>query len=185
MFYWEISGTFFALLGVYFTAQKKIWCWPLSIMGVLIYAYIFFQSKLYADAGLQIIYFFLSVYGWMYWEKTFNAKDFNYQQMTFSQHLATFGIAGSFGFFLYFVLKNYTDSDIAFFDAFTTSFSLVASYWMAKKYLQHWLYWIVIDIVYTGIYLYKNLYVTTLQYFIFFILALYGYICWKSARKDY
>lgn len=186
MFYWEITGTFFALIGVYLTGRQNVWCWPMGILGVLIYGYIFFVSKLYADAGLQIVYFFMSVYGWLYWNQSLQKKaDFEIKKMSVKQHLFTFLAAGVAGLFIVFFLKNYTDSDLAFWDAYTAIFSLAATYWMAKKYLEHWMYWVVIDFIYTGIYLYKNMYVTTFQYFIFFILALYGYIRWRKAVLHY
>jgi nicotinamide mononucleotide transporter len=177
----EFLGTAFALTGVYLTARENIWCWFFGILGIIIYTYIFFQSKLYGDAALQAIYFLLSIYGWYQWQfgsvknETLTITFNTFQQIIF---FITIGFAG--GIFFGWLLNNYTDSDVPYWDGFTTSYSLVATYMMARKYLYHWVFWIIIDAVYTGIYAYKNLYITVFQYAVFCILALLGYLHWRQ-----
>lgn len=180
----EFLGTAFALVGVYLTARENILCWLFGIAGIIIYIYIFFQSKLYGDAALQFIYFFLSIYGWYQWQ--FGNANNNALSITTSnfKQLFLFVATGFFaGIFFGWLLNNYTDSDVPYWDGFTTSFSLVATYMMARKYLQHWIFWIVIDLVCTGIYTYKNLYITVFQYAVFCALAVMGYLQWKQKTK--
>jgi len=177
----EFVGTAFALIGVYLTAREIIWCWLFGIFGIVTYTYIFFQSKLYGDAALQAIYFFMSIYGWYQWKYSLAKKnELKISLNTFRQIIFFISIGFFGGIFFGWLLNNYTDSDVPYWDGFTTSYSLVATYMMARKYLYHWIFWIIIDLVYTGIYAYKNLYITVFQYAVFCILAVLGYFQWRQ-----
>ncbi len=177
----EFTGTAFALTGVYLTAKEIIWCWLFGILGIVIYTYIFFESKLYGDATLQVIYFFMSIYGWYQWKYGSSKNDtLAITLNTFRQIIFFISIGFLGGIFFGGLLSNYTDSDVPYWDGFTTSYSLAATYMMARKYLYHWIFWIIIDLIYTGIYAYKNLYITVFQYAIFCILAVLGYLQWKQ-----
>jgi nicotinamide mononucleotide transporter len=177
----EFLGTAFALTGVYLTARENIWCWLFGIAGIIIYTYIFFQSKLYGDAALQAVYFFLSIYGWYQWKfGSVKNETLTITLNTFRQIIFFIAIGFAGGMFFGWLLNNYTDSDVPYWDGLTTSYSLVATYMMARKYLYHWIFWIIIDVVYTGIYTYKNLYITVFQYAVFCILAVLGYLQWRQ-----
>jgi nicotinamide mononucleotide transporter len=180
MVWLEVAGTAFALLGVYLTTRQNIWCWAASIIGIVIYTYIFYHSKLYGDSGLQVFYLFLSFYGWYIWQ--YGGKGNDALQATNASFpllivLCIIGIAGTISLGL--LLDNKTDSDVPYWDALTTAFSLVATWMMARKLVENWIFWIVIDIIYTGIYVFKGLNVTAFQYLIFTLLALYGYLQWR------
>jgi len=180
----EFLGTTFALIGVYLTTREHIGCWLFGILGITIYIYIFFQSKLYGDAALQFVYFFMSIYGWYQWKYGSSKNDLLViTSNTFQQVILFIAIGFLGGIFFGWLLNNYTDSDVPYWDGFTTSYSLVATYMMARKYLYHWIFWIIIDIVYTGIYTYKNLYITVFQYAVFCVLAIIGYLQWKQKTK--
>ena len=179
----EIIGTLFALLGVWLTTQQRIWCWPVAIIAIVIYIYIFFKSKLYGDSALQVFYLAMSFYGWYEW--LYGGKE--HTELTLSKidlkMLIITTAAGVGGTFVLVYFLKMTDSNVPWLDACTTSFSLVATWMMARKILENWLYWIIIDLLYVGIYIYKDLYVTGLQYFIFTILAAYGYWQWRKELK--
>jgi nicotinamide mononucleotide transporter len=180
----EFLGTTFALTGVYLTAKENVWCWLFGVAGIIIYIYIFFESKLYGDAALQGVYFFLSIYGWYQWEY----GDSKYEGLaitsnTFQQIFYYIFTGFLIGIFFGWLLNNYTDTDIPYWDGFTTSYSLIATYMMARKYIYHWFFWIIIDLVYLGIYYYKNLYITIFQYSVFCILAMFGYFHWRQKMK--
>lgn len=180
----EFLGTAFALTGVYLTARENILCWLFGILGIIIYIYIFFQSKLYGDAALQGVYFFLSIYGWYQWQFGNSKYDVLAIKLNTFQQIFFYILVGFItGIFFGWLIKNYTDSDIPYWDGFTTSYSLIATYMMARKYLYHWIFWIIIDLVCVGIYAYKNLYITVFQYAVFCGLAILGYIQWKQKIK--
>lgn len=179
----EIFGTLFALLGVWLTARQHMACWPVAMVAVIIYIYVFFQSQLYGDAALQTLYLMTGIYGWYEW--LFGGK--NHSPLKPSHlDISTFIITSLIGFaatitFAYFL--QMTDSNVVWFDAATTAFSLVATWMMARKIVESWLYWIVIDSVYVGVLIYKELYITGFQYFIFTWLAIYGFRTWKKQRS--
>jgi len=182
MVWLEVAGTAFALLGVYLTTRQNIWCWAVSIIGIVIYTYIFYHSKLYGDSGLQLFYLFLSFYGWYIWLYGGTKNDALQVSNTSILQLFMFiitGITGTIG--LGWLLDNKTDSDVPYWDALTTAFSLVATWMMARKMVENWIFWMVIDIIYTGIYVFKGLNVTAFQYLVFTLLALYGYLQWRRS----
>ncbi len=165
-------------------ARQVIWSWPISIAGIIIYIFVFYQSQLYGDSGLQLFYLFLSLYGWYLWMYGGNNEtELRPSKTSAGQYFYTilFGVGGTI---LLGYLLSKTDSDIPYGDAFTTAFGLIATWMLARKLLENWLYWIVIDITATGIYIFKGLYITSFQYFIFTILAVYGYLQWKRAMAS-
>ncbi len=177
----EIIATITGILAVVFQAKEKIYAWPFGIISVAIASYIFFNSKLYSDFGLHIIYIFLNIYGWVMWlqkesDKQVRATSLLSQKGILLSILIT--LAGSF--ILGYVMQNYTDADLPYFDAFTTSGSLVAQFLLAKKYLQNWFLWFVVDIVALPVYLYKGLYYFAFLFFIYLLLCVYGYFSWKK-----
>lgn len=180
----EIIGTLFALFGVWLTARQYSICWPVAMVAVVIYIYLYFQNQLYGDSALQAIYLILSLYGWYQW--VFGGKDqaslkpSYLSRRTFSATSAL-GVAGTF---LIAYILQMTDSDVVWFDAVTTSFSLVTTWMMARKIIESWLYWIVIDALYVGILIYKEMYVTSFQYFVFTMLAIYGLLTWRKLLRQ-
>jgi nicotinamide mononucleotide transporter len=177
----EIFGFVTGVICVYFNAKEIVWAWPIAMVSVAIYAIIFYQSKLYADFGLQLFFFVLCAYGlyqWLSKSPTNQVLSVSYSNLK-SNIIAFFSCVALTGI-LYYILMMYTDSDLPFWDALTTSMSIVAQFQLAKKKVENWIYWIVADVIYIGIYLYKGLNLTALLYFIYVFLAYYGYIQWKK-----
>lgn len=181
--YIEIAGTFFGILGVWLTIKQNILCFPAGIINVGLYAYLFFSAKLYADAGLQIIYIALLFYGWLQWQNKTTAKE---PEVTKTEKplLIIFLITGiGATFFLGTFLYSKTDASLPYLDALTTVMSLIAQWMIAKKKIENWLIWIAADVIYVGMYIYKSLYLTSGLYFIFILLAVFGYLEWKKSLK--
>jgi nicotinamide mononucleotide transporter len=174
------------LTSVWFSMKENIWVYPTGIVSVLIYVYLAFEYKLYADMGVNFYYFVMSVYGWYYWihpkdksqaqvPVTVNSRNENF--FTIGLMLVSFGI-------LYFGLSNFTDSDVAFWDPTTTSFAIAGMYLMARKKLENWIAWIITDLISIPLYFYKGLVLTSFQFLIFTILAFAGYIAWRNSLKE-
>ncbi|WP_258100440.1 nicotinamide riboside transporter PnuC [Marinoscillum pacificum] len=181
----EAIAVIFGLLSVWYSKQENILVYPTGIISVLIYVYITFQYKLYADTGINSYYFVMSVYGWYNWLKkddvtseqlpiTWNSKSEN--------HLSLLFLACSF-LLIRWVLISFTDSDVPNWDATTTSFALVGMWLMAKKKIENWIAWIITDIVSVPLYIYKGLPFTAVQYLIFTVLAIWGYFAWKKSYE--
>jgi nicotinamide mononucleotide transporter len=178
----EILGFVLSVIAVWLTARQHIWCWPIGIVSVIVYAIVFIDVKLYSDAALQVIYVFLQAYGWYIWLRTGPSpavqRPVNRIAGATAALLLAAGAAatGAVGY----TMATRTDAALPYWDAGTTVFSLVAQWLMARKVLECWGLWIVVDVVYVGIYLAKDLRLTALLYGIFIALAWYGWQQWHS-----
>ena len=176
----ELSGTAFGIAGVWLTVRKNWLCFPAGLVNVGLYAVLFFREKLYADASLQIVYVVLLIFGWVYWRKTEAGNAFFATRTSGRLWTTLTGICMASTLLLGTLFKNYTDASLPFLDSLLTSMSLVAQWMIAKKKLENWIIWIVADVLYVGMYIYKNLYLTSILYFIFILLAIKGYREWKK-----
>ena len=178
----EWIGFITTIACVYLAAKQNIWNWPIGIISVVTYMVVFFKSQLFGDAGLQIYFLGTSIYGWYFWIKKKEANEKPVTSLTFKQLLwillATLVLAGSLGLFL----KNYTPTNVPYIDGFCTSISFIAQILMTRKILQNWAFWIFVDICYVPLYLYKNLYLTSILYIVLLVLAYLGHVDW---RKEY
>ena len=184
--YIEAVSTFFGIICVYLNAKENIWAWPTGIISVGLGIIIFLEYKLYGDMGLHVVYVILGFYGWYNWlfggkqhdgVKIHNSPKTELHVFLGGGALATFAL----GFFL----ASTTDSDVPYFDALTTVFSLIAQYQLTKKIIENWLIWIAVDVVCIGLYFYKGLYIYTFLYFVYLILATMGYLNWKKLMFRY
>ena len=180
--YIELLGTVFGLLYILLSIKQNIWCWPAGLITSALYIYVFFSTKFYADMSLQVYYLFVSIYGWYHW--MFGAKSEKQDDLKISKtNLKTGLVLLLITIFLFvlisYILVNYTDSTIPYWDSFTTAASFVATWMLARKMIEHWLIWIVIDAVSLGLYVYKGLYPTVILFAVYTILAILGYIEWK------
>ncbi|GAB3002281.1 nicotinamide riboside transporter PnuC [Cyclobacterium sediminis] len=176
----------FGLSSVYYSMKENILVFPTGIISTLIYVWICLQVKLYADMGINAYYFSMSIYGWYVWSNpkpgkavvpiTWLSKTGVYQS------LALWAISY---LSLYLVLTNFTDSDVPYWDSFTTSTAFVGMWLMAKKKVENWIAWIITDLVSVPLYFYKGLVLTSFQFFVFTVLAVLGLIAWVKAAKKY
>lgn len=173
------------LMSVWFSMKENILVYPTGIISVLIYVYLAFQYKLYADMGVNFYYFVMSVYGWYYWVHPKN-KDREQVPVTINDKqeniMSAAILLGSF-VILYFVLSNFTDSDVAFWDATTTCFAITGMWLMARKKIENWVAWIITDVISVPLYFYKGLVLTSFQFLIFTGLAFAGYVAWKKSLE--
>jgi nicotinamide mononucleotide transporter len=176
----ELTGTVFGILGVWLTVRENILCFPTGIVNVALYAWLFYKSHLYADALLQIIYILLLIYGWYVWIRKKNYSELHVTKSSGNLLLFLFilCVISTIGIGTFFRYK--TDASLPYVDSFTTALSLVAQWMIAKKKIENWLVWIVADVIYVGMYVYKHLYFTSFLYLIFIILAVTGLQQWKK-----
>jgi nicotinamide mononucleotide transporter len=178
----EIAGALFGAIAVWLTARENVWCWPVGLLNVGLYVVVFHDARLYADMGLQVVYAVLCVYGWYAW--LHGGKDHGALSVsrTPGRWRGPLLLAGSAGAVLVgHLLQRHTDAALPYWDSSTTAFSLVAQWMQTRKWLENWLVWIVVDVVYVGIYLYKDLLATAALYAVFLALALIGYREWRRS----
>lgn len=177
----EIIAVTFGLLSVWYAKKEDIKVYPTGIISVIIYVYICVGVKLYADMGINFVYFVMSIYGWYMWTR----KDENKKMLPISfcsrkEHLINIAVFVFFFILLAYTLSNYTDSNVPYLDSFTTAIFIVAMWLMAQKKIENWIAWIIGDVVSIPLYLYKGLVLTSFQFTVFLIIAILGYIAWKQ-----
>ncbi|RZL39105.1 MAG: nicotinamide riboside transporter PnuC [Pedobacter sp.] len=182
----EWFGVLTGILCVWLAAKNNIWNWPFAIVSVVIYIFIFFESRLYADMGLQVYFLAMNLYGWYFWSKNKNNPEASRPISSITGKeiiISTFGViifTAGLGFFLF----KKTNASFPFTDSFCTACSLIAQLFLARKVLQNWLIWIFVDIIYVGVYFSKDLYATGLMYALYIIIALMGYLDWRKTYRE-
>jgi len=187
--YVEIVGTLLSIIYVFLSIKQNIWLWPFGIISSLFYIYIFLDSKIYADMALQVYYVAVSIYGWYFWLNGKSQTQSNNEKLKVRKTTYNLQILLALSTSILFIVISqiliyFTDSEIPYWDAFTTSTSIVATWMLAKKYIEHWFFWIIIDIISSGLYFYKELYVTVFLYLIYTIMAVVGYLEWNKSFKN-
>jgi nicotinamide mononucleotide transporter len=176
----EAIAVIAGLLSVWFARRGNILVYPIGIVSVLIYVYICYDNKLYADAGINAFYFLMSLFGWYNWAR--NIEGNRHIPIRFNTPGQNYlSLAGILLFFLIliYLLRRYTDSDVAVMDAFTTAVFIIAMWLMALKKVENWLAYSVGNLVSIPLYAYKGLILTSFQFLAFLILGIAGYIKWR------
>lgn len=181
MDYLEIAGTLAGLLYLWFEYKASIWLWPVSIIMPAIYIIVYYQAGLYADSGISIYYLLAGIYGWWAWAKhTVKGKE---KSIAFTPRrliVPLFFVAGIVFMLIGNVLSAYTNSTVPWWDSFTTALSIIAMWMLARKYVEQWLVWLVVDVASCGLYIYKELYFTSFLYGLYAVIAFFGYLKWKQ-----
>lgn len=182
----EWCGVCSGILCVWLAAKNNILNWPIAIVSVLIYIFIFYESKLYADMGLQFYFLAMNAYGWYFWNKKGNAAENAAPVGMISKKESILSVIGVIFFTLAlgFILRQNTDAAFPFIDSFCTACSLIAQIFLARKVLQNWLIWIFVDIIYVGVYVSKDLYATAIMYALYVYIAWVGYRGWKKTFTE-
>lgn len=185
--YIELAGTFTGFIYIYFQIKENILLWPFGIITSALFVYVFYVTKFYADMGLNFYYLGISIYGWVYWKKGKQKnKDKDKLPITLLKPQLGFlllGICIALFVVITYILKFHTDSPIPYLDSFTTSLSIVATWMLARKILEHWLLWIIVDTTSVALYIYKGLFATTLLFAVYTGLAIIGYLAWRKEYK--
>ena len=181
--YIELLGAILGIIYVFFSIRQSILTWPVGLLTSLLYVWVFLVSKLYADMGLQMYYVVISIYGWYEWlrgNQTDKSESLKVSRLTLKLGQILALVSLLIFLLIWFVLKNYTDSPVPVADALATSLSIVATWMLARKILEHWLVWIFVDAFSIGLFLYKNLLPTVILFAVYTVMAVVGFIEWKK-----
>jgi nicotinamide mononucleotide transporter len=186
----ELIGALLGLLYIFFSIKQHILTWPTGLFTSLLYIVVFFQSGFYADMGLQVYYVAISIYGWYFWIKGGKKNSVGRQKqlparktpkkLLLNLLLVTIIIYAG----ILFILLNFTNSTVPYMDSLTTALSITATWMLAKKYIEHWLIWIFVDLFSAGLYVYKDLWPTVVLFFVYTVMAVLGYMEWKKDLKE-
>lgn len=176
------------ILYVIFAAKRHIVCWLFALLSSLSFVFLCFSFQLYIETSLQVFFVVMAIVGWLSWlpnNKEATDKDETTEIKTWkvSNHLLNIAISGVVAFLLGFSFELWTDQANPYVDAFTTVFSLVATFMVTRKVLENWVYWIIIDFVSIFLYFSRGLYLSSLLYIVFTILAVFGFMAWYKRYK--
>ncbi|WP_379964819.1 nicotinamide riboside transporter PnuC [Epilithonimonas sp. UC225_85] len=195
----ESVAVFFGLLSVYFSIRQNIWVYPTGIISTVLFIYIMYVFGLLGDMLINVYYTVMSVYGWILWAK--NSKDHIHVDVRKASkkdwEIGGLLFIGSLIFVgAVYYLKPYIDNQFSmngvklglyhldwanYTDIVTTSLFLVGMYFMAKRNIENWIFWIVADFICIPMMIYKGLGITAIQYIVFTAMAIIGYIEWKKS----
>lgn len=181
----EITGAVLSVIYLFFSIRANPVLWVFGFISSALYVIVFFHAKLYAEMSLNSYYLFVSVYGWVNWHRKTETSDSIELPITrivgakqiFQYVLATIAIYIAY----YLVLEYLTDSPIAMADSVVGALSIIATWMLAKKKIENWLVWIVVDAFAAGLYFSKGLYPTAILFVVYTIMAVVGYRQWRRS----
>lgn len=184
----EIVAVVMGLASVYFAKKDHLWVYPTGMISTAIYVYLLVQAGLVGDVLINAYYFIMSVYGWFYWTQkkegiTVHAiASINRRETLMSVFLFIGSIVGVGLLYVFFDKANDWTAPV---DTLTTALFFVGMWLMARRKIQHWIFWIIGDVISVPLYLVKGLGLTSLQYIIFTLIAIFGYREWKKRLHNY
>lgn len=177
----EAAAVGLGLVNIALLIRRSVWNYPFGLAMVTLYAVIFFESKLYADAGLQVFFFAIQVYGWIRWLGARGGDGLVIVRRAGSRPgvyvAAALAGAGALGF----ALDRWTDATHPYWDALIASLSIAAQVMMANRYLENWLVWIAVDALAIGLFWGKGLQPTAALYAVFLIMCIFGHAGWRRS----
>ena len=184
----ELFGTVIGIIYLWLEYRASIYLWIAGIIMPAIYIFVYYDAGLYADFAINIYYLAIALYGWFAWTTgftLFGKKKATSHELPVSHTpltswpkiIAAYIIAQAV---IVWVLINCTDSTVAWADSFTTALSIVGMWMLARKYIEQWWVWCVVDIASSALYVYKGLNFTAILYAVYAIIAIFGYCKWKK-----
>ncbi|HUR58985.1 MAG TPA: nicotinamide riboside transporter PnuC [Opitutaceae bacterium] len=182
---WEIIGTLLGLIGVALIIRQKIWGWPVGLAQVAVSAWVFYAAKLYSDVVLQGLFFVVQGYGWWHWRHAGTTTPAPLAVTRLGvRAIGGWILAGALASAAWgeFMRRN-TDAALPHWDAFIFVFSTIAQWLQARKRLENWAGWMIVNVVAMGVYWAKELRLYAALYLIFFGMAVAGHLAWRRALQ--
>lgn len=182
----ELLAFVLALANIACNVAEIHWAWPLTVVASLLYAWLFYSSKLYGETGVNLFFALTAFWGWWQWlhgHRSGSSALLRIARLTPSGwRWCILGLAASW-LVLALLLRSLTDSDVPWADGFVTAASLVGTVLLGRKYIENWQLWLIVDAASIALFAYKGLHLTTLLYVIFFLLAIWGWLGWKKRLR--
>ena len=178
----EITGAILGIIYLYLEYKASFRMWPVGILMSLFYTYVYITTKFYSFAIINIYFILAGIYGWIKWNKSNTEESSIELRHCPKKFFAPILLALVIVFiFLVAILRYFTDSPVTYGDSFVTTFSMVAMWMLAQRYVEQWILLIILNIVSVFIYFQQDLYATTIMYFIYSIVSCFGFIKWKNS----
>ena len=180
----EIFAVIISLIGVALTVKRNMWCWWFNFLAFVLYAYLFYTFKLYGETILQFFFIGLNFYGFYHWLKGKQQDhEIRIEPIAGKTVLWQMVLAALGGLLFGLSLHFWTDAAVPLLDAQLAAFSLLATYWTSRKHIATWILWVFVDIIYVGMFIYKDLFLTAALYAAFVLMAAYGWYQWEKVKK--
>lgn len=180
----EIAGWITTLLGIWLTTRRNLLCWPITLAADILYLVVFYQAKLLSDSLLQLFFIAFTLYGWWNWTQGVRQEGEVRVAPLAIPNAAAAVIVGIVGTFVLATITKRLHAALPYLDASLACFSLVASWWQARRNIANWWLWIIVDLLYVGEYIYKDLWLTAILYLLLVGLAIAGLWEWQKAPKE-
>ena len=179
----ESTAFIFAILYLILAVKQNILCWTAGIISSVLYFFIMQKAGLYMEAYLQVFYVVMGIYGWSQWSAS-NASNPSFIVNTWSkyQHMITISIILVLSLLSGFLLERYTDAALPFLDALVSWGAVVATYMVAKKLLENWIYWFVIDATSIFLFIERDLWLSAILFATYLVIIFFGYQSWNKVR---
>ena len=185
MSHWEYIAVALSMAYLLLAIKENLWCWPAAFFSTLIYTIMYWNGALLMESLLNFYYMYMAVFGWVVWRK---GKANQAQRLITSwpvnRHIILIVLTTLASLAIGYVMQNYTHADFAYLDSFTTCFAVVTTYLVAKKVLENWLYWIVIDAASMYLYYEKGYYPTLVLFIFYTIMAAWGFKTWYEEYEQ-
>ena len=178
----QIVGTLLGLLYLWLEYKANIWLWIVGAIMPMVHGVLYLSSGIYADAMMQLYYVFAGIYGLYVWLRGAKRaeKVVNIQYTPTKWIIPLVVVYAVLHVAMYYLLSEFTDSRVPFFDSMSTALSIVAMWMLSRKLVEQWLVWLVVDMISVGLYLYKGIPITAMLYTLYCALALAGYMRWRK-----
>ncbi|EWS99355.1 MULTISPECIES: nicotinamide riboside transporter PnuC [Pseudoalteromonas] len=185
MSHWEYIAVALSMAYLLLAIKENLWCWPAAFFSTLIYTIMYWNGALLMESLLNFYYMYMAVFGWVVWRK---GKTNQAQRLITSwpvnRHIILIVLTTLVSLAIGYVMQNYTHADFAYLDSFTTCFAVVTTYLVAKKVLENWLYWIVIDAASMYLYYEKGYYPTLVLFVFYTVMAAWGFKTWYEEYEQ-
>jgi nicotinamide mononucleotide transporter len=185
MSHWEYIAVALSMAYLLLAIKENLWCWPAAFFSTLIYTIMYWNGALVMESLLNFYYMYMAVFGWVVWRK---GKANQAQRLITSwpvnRHIILIVLTALVSLAIGYVMQNYTHADFAYLDSFTTCFAVVTTYLVAKKVLENWLYWIVIDAASMYLYYEKGYYPTLVLFVFYTVMAAWGFKTWYEEYEQ-
>ena len=174
-----------AIMYLILAAKEDVRCWYAALISSILYFYIMLQAGLLMEGGLQIFYVFMAVYGWMQWKDTNNkTSSLKISSWNKTTHLIIISFVITLSLISGIFLEKFTNAALPFLDALTTWGAIASTYMVAKKVIENWFYWFVIDSISIYLFISRELFLTAFLFLIYLVIIIYGYRSWKKLLNN-
>lgn len=180
----EVAGWSTTFAGIWLSTRRNMLCWPITLAADILYLVVFYQARLLSDALLQAFFIAFTIYGWWNWQRGIRQEgEVRVAPLAASSAIAAV-VAGIAGTFVLAMITKRLHASLPYLDASLACFSLVGSWWQARRNIANWWLWIVVDVLYVGEYIYKDLWLTAILYAVLVGLAIFGLREWRRAPVE-